>query len=152
MRINFGEVFPAAMTAMVGMEGAVHTSTLESPLLELVKIRASQLNGCGYCLDMHTKDASAMGIEDQRLHLVAVWNEAPCYSPRERAALAWCESLTVLSDSDVPDELFERVQGQFSAEEVVALTLAVVAINGWNRFAVALRSPVGSYERPESAS
>lgn len=152
MRINFGEVFPAAMMAMVGVEEAVHTSTLESALLELVKIRASQLNGCGHCLDMHTKDASAMGIEDQRLHLVAVWKEAPCYSPRERAALAWCESLTLLSDSDVPDELFERVRDQFSPEEVVALTLAVVAINGWNRFAVALRTPVGSYERPAHTS
>ncbi len=145
MRINYGQVFPAAMTAMAGLEQAVQASTLEAELLEFVKIRASQLNGCGYCLDMHTKDASAMGIEPQRINLVPVWKEAPCYSSRERAALAWCESLTLLSDSEVPDELFEQVQGQFNPEEIAALTLAVVAINGWNRFAVALRSPVGSY-------
>jgi AhpD family alkylhydroperoxidase len=147
MRIDYRQVFPLAMKAMLGLEEAVHTSTLDAAMLELVKIRASQLNGCGYCLDMHTKDAAAIGVEEQRMHLVAAWREAPCYSPRERAALAWCESLTMLSSSDVPDELFERLEDQFSPEEIVALTLAVVAINGWNRFAVALRSPVGSYVR-----
>jgi AhpD family alkylhydroperoxidase len=132
---------------MSGLEEAVQTSTLEPVLLELVKIRASQLNGCGYCLDMHTKDAAAMGVEEQRMHLVVAWREAPCYSPRERAALEWCESLTTVSDSDVSDDLFECLEAQFSSEEIVALTLAVVAINGWNRFAIALRSTVGSYVR-----
>ena len=147
MRIDYRQVFPSALKAMSGLEEAVHSSTLDAAMLELVKIRASQLNGCGYCLDMHTKDATAIGVEEQRLHLVAAWREAPCFSPRERAALAWCESLTMLSDSDVPDELFELLDDQFSPEEIVALTLAVVTINGWNRFAVALRSPVGSYVR-----
>jgi alkylhydroperoxidase family enzyme len=94
---------------------------------------------------MHTKDARAMGEDEQRLYLVAVWREAPCFSARERAALAWCESLTQLADNDVPDPLFDEVSKCFSPEEVVALTLAVVAINGWNRFAVSLRAPVGSY-------
>ncbi len=147
MRIDYRKVFPSALQAMSGLEETVQTSTLEPVLLELVKIRASQLNGCGYCLDMHTKDAAAMGVEEQRMHLVVAWREAPCYSPRERAALEWCESLTMVSDSDVSDDLFECLEAQFSPEEIVALTLAVVAINGWNRFAIALRSTVGSYVR-----
>ena len=148
MRIDYRSVFPAAIEAMAGLEQAVRTGSLEPELLELVKLRASQLNGCGYCVDMHTKDASAIGVDPQRLHLVVAWREAPCYSERERAALAWCEALTLLSGSDVPDELYDQVRSRFSEEEVVALTLSVVAINGWNRFAVGLRSPVGSYERP----
>jgi AhpD family alkylhydroperoxidase len=147
MRIDYSKVFPTALQAMSGLEEAVQTSTLEPVLLELVKIRASQLNGCGYCLDIHTKDAAAMDVEEQRMHLVVAWREAPCYSPRERAALEWCESLTTVSDSDVSDDLFECLEAQFSSEEIVALTLAVVAINGWNRFAIALRSTVGSYVR-----
>jgi AhpD family alkylhydroperoxidase len=147
MRIDYRNVFPAAIGAMAGLEKAVGTSTLEPELLELVKLRASQLNGCGYCVDMHTKDASALGVDPQRLHLAVAWREAPCYSERERAALAWCEALTLLPGSDVPDDLYDEVRGNFDDEEVVALTLAVVAINGWNRFAVGLRSPVGSYRR-----
>jgi AhpD family alkylhydroperoxidase len=147
MRVDYRSVFPAAVTAMAGLEEAVHASSLDAELLELVKLRASQLNGCGYCVDMHTKDAKAIGVEDQRLHLAVVWKEAPVYSPRERAALAWCEALTILASSEVPDEVYEQVAVQFSPEEIVALTLAIVAINGWNRFAVGLRSPVGSYVR-----
>jgi AhpD family alkylhydroperoxidase len=147
MRVDYRSVFPAAVTAMAGLEEAVHASSLDAELLELVKLRASQLNGCGYCVDMHTKDAKAIGVEDQRLHLAVVWKEAPVYSPRERAALAWCEALTILASSEVPDEVYEQVADQFSPEEIVALTLAIVAINGWNRFAVGLRSPVGSYVR-----
>ena len=148
MRIDYRRVFPAAIEAMAGLEQAVRASSLDPELLEMVKLRASQLNGCGYCVDMHTKDASAIGVDPQRLHLVVAWREAPCYSERERAALAWCETLTLLSASDVPDELYDEVRSRFSEEEVVALTLSVVAINGWNRFAVGLRSPVGSYEEP----
>jgi AhpD family alkylhydroperoxidase len=147
MRVDYRSVFPAAVTAMSGLEEAVHASSLDAELLELVRLRASQLNGCGYCVDMHTKDAKAIGVEDQRLHLAVVWKEAPVYSPRERAALAWCEALTILASSEVPDEVYEQVAVQFSPEEIVALTLAIVAINGWNRFAVGLRSPVGSYVR-----
>ena len=147
MRVDYRSVFPAAVTAMAGLEEAVHASSLDAELLELVKLRASQLNGCGYCVDMHTKDAKAIGVEDQRLHLAVVWKEAPVYSPRERAALAWCEALTILASCEVPDEVYEQVAVQFSPEQIVALTLAIVAINGWNRFAVGLRSPVGSYVR-----
>lgn len=145
MRIDYRTVFPAALTAMAGLEKAVHSSSLEAELLELIKLRASQLNGCGYCVDMHTKDAKGIGIDDQRLHLVVVWPEAPCYSLRERAALAWCEALTMLPSSGAPDDVYAQVASLFSPEEVVALTLAIVAINGWNRFAVGLRSPVGGY-------
>ncbi len=145
MRVDYREVFPAGLKAMRGLEEAVHQSTLEPQLLELVKLRASQVNGCAYCVDMHTKDARSMGEDEQRLHLVAVWREAPFFTSRERAALAWCEALTRLPDNDVPDELYQQVAGLFSPEEVVALTLAVVAINGWNRLAVSLRAPVGSY-------
>ena len=147
MRIDYRRVFPAAIEAMAGLEQAVRASSLDPELLEMVKLRASQLNGCGYCVDMHTKDASAIGVDPQRLHLVVAWREAPCYSERERAALAWCEALTLLPSSDVPDDLYDEVRRHFDEEEVVALTLAVVAINGWNRLAVGLRTPVGSYQR-----
>ncbi|HUY56055.1 MAG TPA: carboxymuconolactone decarboxylase family protein [Candidatus Nanopelagicaceae bacterium] len=145
MRIDYRTTFPEAMKAMIGLEAAVHCSTLEPALLELVKMRASQLNGCGYCLDMHSKDAIALGVEPKRLHLVAAWQEAPCYSPRERAALAWCEALTMLPQEGARDAVYEAVKAVFAEAEVVALTLAIVAINGWNRFAVGLRTPVGSY-------
>ena len=111
---------------------------------ELIKLRASQINGCAYCVDMHTKDAQAMGEDAQRLHLVAVWREAPVFSPRERAALAWTEALTLLSETGAPDDVYEEVARQFGPEEQVALTLAIVAINGWNRLAVGFRQPVGA--------
>jgi AhpD family alkylhydroperoxidase len=150
MRVDYRSVFPIAIKAMAGLEEAVHESSLDAELLELVKLRASQLNGCGYCVDMHTKDAKGIGVEDQRLHLVVAWKEAPVYSPRERAALAWCEVLTMLPSSGAPDDVYEQVAGEFSPEEIVALTLAIVAINGWNRFAVGLRSPVGSYVQGDS--
>lgn len=152
MRVDYRTVYPPAFAAMRGLESAVHTSTLEPELLELVKLRASQLNGCGYCVDMHTKDAEALGVEGQRLHLVVVWREAPIYGPRERAALAWCEALTLLPRSGAPDDVFAQVEAEFSPEEIVALTLAIVAINSWNRFAVGLRSPVGSYRRPAASA
>jgi AhpD family alkylhydroperoxidase len=110
-------------------------------------MRTSQLNGCAFCLDMHSKDARARarGEGEQRLHLLNAWREAPFYSARERAALAWCEALTLLPQSGAPDEVYEQLARQFDEQEIVALTLAIVAINGWNRFAVGLRSPVGDY-------
>jgi AhpD family alkylhydroperoxidase len=114
-------------------------------LLELVKIRASQLNGCAHCLEMHTKDARALGESDDRMHLVVAWREAPCFSDRERAALEWCESLTLLRQTGAPDDVYRAVDAVFDPEEIVALTLAIVAINGWNRFAVGLRAEVGGY-------
>ena len=130
---------------MAALQAAVDRSELDEKLLELVKVRASQINGCAYCVDMHTKDARAIGEDEQRLHLVAVWREAPCYTPRERAALAWCEALTLLPESHADDAVYATVASEFTTAEVVALTYAIVAINGWNRLAVGLRTPVGGY-------
>jgi len=145
VRVDYAKSFPAAMEAMLGLEKAVHESTLEPELLELVKLRASQINRCGFCVDMHTKDAEAIGMTSQRLYLTSAWEEAPVYSDRERAALAWTEALTELPRTGAPDDVWSEVDKHFSPEEAVALTLAIVAINGWNRFAVGLRSPVGHY-------
>jgi len=144
-RLDYGAELPAAIGAMSGLEQVVESSTLEPLLLELVKVRASQINGCAYCLDMHTKDARAIGEDDQRLHMVAVWREAPCFTPREQAALAWTEALTLLPETGAPDDVYEEMAAAFDPTEQVALTLAVVAINGWNRLAVGFRRPVGSY-------
>jgi AhpD family alkylhydroperoxidase len=130
---------------MVELERVVDASTLDPKMRELIKLRSSQIDGCAYCVDMHTKDAQAMGEDAQRLHLVAVWRESPVYSTRERAALAWTEALTLVSESGAPDDVDEEVARQFSPEEQVALTLAIVAINGWNRLAVGFRQPVGAY-------
>lgn len=148
MRIDYRRVFPEALRAMSGLEEAVHESSLEPELLELVKLRASQLNGCAYCLDMHSKDARARGEQEQRLYVLSAWREAPFYSDRERAALGWCEALTLLPGSGAPDDVFDELARQFDEAEIVALTLAIVAINGWNRFAVGLRSRVGHYVSP----
>jgi AhpD family alkylhydroperoxidase len=150
MRIAYQKVFPDALRAMLGLEKAVHASSLEPELLELVKMRASQLNGCAYCLDMHSKDARARGETEQRLHVLSAWREAPFYSERERAALAWCEALTLLPQTGAPDDVYAELERAFEPEEIVALTLAIVAINGWNRFAVGLRSPVGDYVSPHA--
>jgi AhpD family alkylhydroperoxidase len=148
VRVDFRRVFPAAFRAMLALEEAGRESSLEPELRELVKIRASQLNGCAYCLDMHSKDALARGEDEQRLNVLSAWRDAPFYSDRERAALAWCEALTVLPQAGAPDEVYEEVGRWFDEEEIVALTLTVVAINGWNRFAVGLQSPVGHYVSP----
>jgi AhpD family alkylhydroperoxidase len=152
MRLNYRKALPKALEAMSGLEEVVAESTLEPELLELVKMRASQLNGCAYCLDMHSKDARARGEDEQRLHVLAAWREAPFYSERERAALAWCETLTLLPQTGAPDEAYEQLRGQFDEQEIVALTLAIVAINGWNRFAVGFRSPVGGYVSPHATA
>ncbi|MGH3405522.1 MAG: carboxymuconolactone decarboxylase family protein [Streptosporangiaceae bacterium] len=142
MRVDYTKLFPAGLSAQLALEGAIRASTLEAGLLELVKIRASQLNGCTYCLAMHNRDARARGEHQTRLDTVAAWAEAPYYSPRERAALAWCEALTDLPRAGAPDEVYAAVEAEFSAEEIAALTYAIVAINGWNRLAVGLRSDV----------
>jgi AhpD family alkylhydroperoxidase len=144
-RIAYERVGPGAAHAMLGMERYVRESGLESGLLELVRMRASQINGCAYCLDMHSKDARAAGETEQRLYVLDAWREAPFYTPRERAALAWTEAVTRVSDG-VPDALFATVREQFSEKEIVDLTLAIVTINGWNRLAIALGADVGSYE------
>jgi len=146
MRLDYMTAFPPAREAMLRLEKAVHSSQLEPLLLELVKIRASQLNGCAHCLEMHTKDARALGESDDRMHLVAAWREAPFFSERERAALGWTEALTLLPETGAPDSVYEPVAALFSPDEIAALTLAIVAINGWNRFAVGLRADVGNYQ------
>jgi AhpD family alkylhydroperoxidase len=145
MRIEYGKVMPAAVEAMVGLQGAADNGGLEPKLVELVKVRASQLNGCAYCLDMHSKDARSIGEDEQRLQVLAAWRETPFYNKRERAALAWCESLTLLPETGAPDNIYAELTDHFSPEEIVALTLQVVAINGWNRLAVGFRTPVGTY-------
>lgn len=134
------------LQAMLGLNAAYEHSTLEPALLELVKLRASQINGCGYCIDMHTKDARLEGETEQRLYLVSVWRETSLYSEREQAALAWTEAVTRLTGQDVPDEVYERAHAQFSEEELVRLTLAIVAINGWNRFNISFHVPGGHYK------
>ncbi|MCA9529071.1 MAG: carboxymuconolactone decarboxylase family protein [Myxococcales bacterium] len=130
---------------MLGLETHVRGSGLESSLIELVKMRASQINGCAYCLDMHSKDAMAAGETAQRLHVLAAWREAPFYTERERAALAWTEALTRIADNGVSDADFEAVRAHFEERELVDLTLAIVAINGWNRLAIGFGAEVGSY-------
>ncbi|MHB8960034.1 MAG: carboxymuconolactone decarboxylase family protein [Candidatus Limnocylindrales bacterium] len=144
-RLDDQAVLPEAAAAMAGLERVVRQSTLEPRLLELVRLRSSQLNGCAFCVDMHTKDARAIGEDEQRLHLVAVWREAPGFSARERAALAWAESLTLLHETGAPDDVYADVAAQFDEREQVALTLAIVAINGWNRLSVGFRRPAGDH-------
>jgi len=128
------------------------TAKLEPKLFELVKTRASQINGCAYCLDMHTKDALHNGETEQRLYGLSAWRETPFYTDRERAALEWTEAVTLVSDSHVPDDVFERVSAQFSEPELVALTFGVVVINCWNRLSIAFRPPVGSYQPAAAAA
>ncbi|MDE1920802.1 MAG: carboxymuconolactone decarboxylase family protein [Candidatus Omnitrophica bacterium] len=145
-RILYKEIAPDGYKAMLGIERYVHHCGLEKPLLELVRIRASQINGCAYCLDMHTKDARAGGESEQRLYAIAVWKETPFFSQRERAALLWTETVTRISDEGVPDEVYEAVNQYFSERELVDLTLAIVAINSWNRLGVAFRAIPGEYQ------
>ncbi len=150
-RLDYKNASPEAFRAMLGMEQQIHKSGLEESLLELVKSRASQLNGCAWCLDMHTKDARARGETEQRLYLLPVWREASCYSERERAALAWTEAVTlVAATQDVPDAVYEEARRHFDEKGLVDLTMAVIAINGWNRLNVAFRTPVGDYVSPHA--
>lgn len=144
-RIDYQHTFPAAYRAQLGIETFARQSGLEHSLLELVKLRASYINGCAYCVDMHTKDARLANETEQRLYAIPVWRETPFFTPRERAALAWCEALTDLPRNDVADELYADVRQHFSEEELVNLTMAILAINGWNRLSVAFRTPPGSY-------
>lgn len=145
-RFDYAKVAPGANEAMRGLERYARTTGLEHSLIELVKIRASQLNGCAYCLDMHTKDARAAGETEQRLYVVAAWREAPFYTERERVALEWAEALTVLGRDGVSDALYDRARRVFSELELANLTMAIIAINGWNRLSIAFRSPEpGSY-------
>src|SRR5690242_18030806 len=139
-RLEYAKVAPDAMKAMRELEKYVASSGLERSLYELVKTRASQINGCAYCLDMHTKDARKAGETEQRLYALSAWRETPFYTDRERAALEWTEALTLISQNDVPDSLYEHVHKFFDEQEMVALTMAIVAINGWNRLAISFRT------------
>lgn len=151
-RINYGKVAPDAGQAMYGLERYVHESGIEQSLLELVKMRSSQINHCAYCLDMHSKDALAEGETVQRLIELNAWREAPFYSDRERAALAWTEAVTLVASSEVPDEVYEEAREQFSEKELVDLTMAIIAINGWNRLSVSFRTPAGTYQPKKKAA
>lgn len=148
-RIDLAHVSAEAMRAMLGLETYMRGSSLEPSLYELVKLRASMINGCAYCVDMHTKDARYAGETEQRLYAVSVWRETPFFTPRERAALAWTDALTDIAHGGVPDALYEQVRTKFDERELVDLTMAVVTINSWNRLAVSLRAPVGDYQPGE---
>ena len=145
-RIEFHKVSPAAVNAMLALQNYVNGCGLPHSLLELVKLRASQINGCAYCIDMHTKDARAAGESEQRLYLLSAWRESPFYSDRERAALQWTESVTLLSETNVSDEDYALTRAHFSEEELVNLSMAIVAINGWNRLCVGFRRLPGAYQ------
>ena len=144
-RIDLMHVTPGVIQAMLGLTRQVRQAGLDPGLLDLVLMRASQINGCAVCLDMHSKDARANGESEQRLYGLDAWREAPYYSPRERAALEWTEALTLVSQTHVPDDVYERVREQFSEDELVHLSLAIVAINGWNRLNIAARTVPGDY-------
>jgi len=143
-RIDYG-VAPGAYKAMLGLETYMRQSGLEPSLLELVKLRASQINGCAYCIDMHTKDARVGGETEQHLYALSAWGETPFYSDRERAAIAWTEAVTQVAEGHVPDEVYELARQHFTEKELVDLTLGIVAINGWNRLAISFRTVPGTY-------
>lgn len=145
-RIDYNTRFPDIRTAMRSLEQYVHRSNLDPKLLELVKVRASLINGCAYCVDMHTKVARSLGETEQRLYGVSLWREAPFYTERERAALAWTEAVTLVHVDHVPDDVYEMARQHFDEKELVDLTAAIVAINGWNRIAVAFRTVPGTFQ------
>ena len=151
-RIDFTRVAPGAIQAMQGLERYVAQSGLDPVLMNLLKLRTSQINGCAYCIDMHWKDLRAQGQTEQRLYGLDAWRESPYYTDRERAALAWAEAVTNVKDGHVPNEIFETVREHFTDEELISLTLGLVAINGWNRLCIPFRAPAGNYQpgkRPE---
>lgn len=145
-RLDYAATAPDGIRTLRQLESYLKTSGLEAGLVELVKVRASQINGCAYCIDMHTKDARSRGESEQRLYGLAAWRESPFYSEKERAALAWTEVVTRISDGQVPDDIYDQVKQCFTDRELVDLTLAVIAINSWNRLAISFRTPPGSYQ------
>jgi len=152
-RINISKAISSdAYKAMYALEHYVQKSSLEHSLLHLIKPRASMLNGCAYCIDMHTKDARADGESEQRLYGLAAWKETPYYSERERAALLWTDAITLVSETHVPDEVYEQVRKHFNEQELIDLTLAVIAINSWNRLAITTRIVPGSYQPAQKAT
>jgi AhpD family alkylhydroperoxidase len=151
-RLDFFKNGAEAMKALHGLEQRIAKSGLEKRLIELVRLRASQINGCGYCVDLHVTDARKAGEQERRLATVVVWREVPFFTDRERAALEWTEAVTRVGDSHVPDDLYERVAGQFDEAELVALTFGVIVINSWNRLSISFRPPVGSYQPAAAAT
>ena len=147
-RIDYLKVGRGIYEAMLGLEKYLHPCGLEEKLLDLIKLRVSQINGCAYCIDMHWKDLRALGETEQRLYGLDAWQESPYYTDRERAALAWAEAVTNIKDGHVPDSVYEETRRHFSEQEVADLTLAVVAINGWNRVSIAFRVVPGTYQPP----
>lgn len=145
-RLEYKKIAPAAYRAMRELETYVQQSSLEPSLLELVKTRASQINGCAYCIDMHTKDARARGESEQRLYVLNAWEETPFFSERERAALAWTEAVTEVTKEHIPDEVYALARQQFTENELVDLTMAIIAINGWNRLSISFRTVPGTYQ------
>jgi AhpD family alkylhydroperoxidase len=145
-RINLYEKGQGAMKALFGLGGYMAKCRIEKHLLDLISFRISQINGCAYCLDMHSKDLRAMGETEQRLYMLNAWRESPVYTDRERAAFAWAEAVNNLNDGRVSDEVFNEVRQQFTEEEIVDLTMEVISINAWNRINVAFRTPAGDYQ------
>jgi AhpD family alkylhydroperoxidase len=139
-RIDVQKVNPTVVKAVFALQSYVDQSGLDKKLRELIKIRASQINGCAYCIAMHTRDARKIGESDERMHLLNAWHEAPIYTARERAALAWTEALTLISETHAPDDVYEELRKQFSEKEIVDLTAAIAAINTWNRLAISMRA------------
>ncbi|HEY5424987.1 MAG TPA: carboxymuconolactone decarboxylase family protein [Candidatus Tumulicola sp.] len=146
-RLNYARSFPKGIKALLDLEKAIGESGLDPSLLHLIKMRASSINGCAYCLDMHYKDARADGETEQRLYELAAWREAPFYTDRERAALGWTDALTLVAQTHAPDDAYDEVRKHFSEVELVALTAAIASINAWNRLAIAFRVLPGSYQR-----
>jgi AhpD family alkylhydroperoxidase len=144
-RFNGAKVAPGGYKAMLGLEQYLHESGLDEKLLDLVKLRASQINGCAYCIDMHWKDLRVLGESEQRLYGLDAWRESTYYSERERAALGWTEAVTLITQGHAADEVYEGVRVQFSEKEIADLTLAIATINAWNRLAISARTPAGHY-------
>ncbi len=145
-RFDYRKVAPGVRDAMRGLETYLESTHLTKSLLELVKLRASQINGCAYCIDRHTKDARAAGESEQRLYALNAWRETPFYTEQERAALAWTEVVTLIANNGVPEDAYEEARHHFSQKELADLTLAVIAINGWNRLAISMGSVPGTYQ------
>lgn len=149
IRFNYAKSSPGAVKAMLDMERYLHGCGLEETLLHMIKLRASQINGCAYCLDMHWKDARALGETEQRLYSLDAWRECPYYTDRERAALAWTEALTQITQGHAPDAVYNEARAHFSEKELSDLTFAVTTINAWNRLAISSRAEPGTYQPPQ---
>lgn len=150
-RFNPYTAAPGAYKAMSGLEQYLHTCGLEESLLHLIKLRVSQINGCAFCLDMHWKDLRTIGESEQRLYSLDAWRECPWYSDRERAALAWAEAVTLVTNGHVPDALYQQTRSHFNEKELTDLTLAITTINAWNRISIASRTPPGTYQPAKAA-